>query len=139
MKPKLAELVKEHTSKKRNEHNKCQEALSKAGGKDSDGYPTVEMINYVVNWFGDYEASKIRDLLRDIKSIWHFKAFGWYQEVEEKPDETLFRYHVSTLGWSGNEALITALQTNSDVWEQIWVQSRRGGHYIFEVIVPTAS
>jgi hypothetical protein len=43
------------------------------------------------------------------------------------------RFDISTAGWSGNESLIRAMEKNSFMWATTWVQSRRGGHYIFEI------
>jgi hypothetical protein len=48
----------------------------------------------------------------------------------EKPKH---RYYISTAGWSGNESIIYAMQENNLMWSLNWVQSRRGGHYIFEL------
>ena len=42
--------------------------------------------------------------------------------------------YISTAGWSGNESIIYAMQNNkSMLWNLTWVQSRRGGHHIFEL------
>lgn len=38
----------------------------------------------------------------------------------------------STGGWSGNESIIGAMQKNRMVWNFLWEQSRRGGHYVFD-------
>lgn len=37
-----------------------------------------------------------------------------------------------TLGWSGNEEIIRALQKN-DFWWMYWQKSIRGGHYWFKI------
>jgi len=42
-------------------------------------------------------------------------------------------YNISTGGWSGNESIIHEMQENSMMWHLNWVQSCRGGHYIFEL------
>lgn len=47
-------------------------------------------------------------------------------------DRPIIRYTFSTGGWSGNEDLIRAMEQNWMIWSLTWVQSRRGGHYIFE-------
>lgn len=39
----------------------------------------------------------------------------------------------STGGWSGNEELIAALQSNEIFWLCCWQSSRRGGYWEFEV------
>jgi hypothetical protein len=71
-----------------------------------------------------------------MESIWHLRSWGW-SEGEEYHDwdkgSQVYRYNISTGGWSGNESIIGALQSNSLLWALTWVQSRRGGHYIFEV------
>ena len=45
----------------------------------------------------------------------------------------LHLFRISTGGWSGNESIIRAMERNGMMWHLNWVQSRRGGHYIFEI------
>lgn len=99
---------------------------------DEDGYPTdaahriVEIWNYKdpVGWFSF------------IESIWHLASWGWHSETvdhEYREGEKVIRYNISTAGWSGNESLLRSMEENYMLWNTTWVQSRRGGHYIFEV------
>jgi hypothetical protein len=103
---------------------------------DADGYPTDDALSLVEIW----HHSDIKGLFDFIYHLWNLKSFGWYSEnggidswTKMEIPETTTRYHLSTAGWSGNEAIIRCLEENMDVWEEIWVQSRVGGHYIFEV------
>jgi hypothetical protein len=94
--------------------------------QDDDGYPTDIATEIIERWsWNDDEG-----LLKFIESIWWCPSFGWHEEVSE--DKRIF--NLSTGGWSGNESLIYALEQNHHfAWHRLWVQSRRGGHYIFEI------
>ena len=98
---------------------------------DDDGYPTEATLEAIKNW--SYED--FHSLMDFIKSAWAYPDF-WSEEntVDEFfADKKIIRYHVSTAGWSGNESMIRAMQDNFVFWAFSWVQSRRGGHYIFEL------
>ena len=60
-----------------------------------------------------------------IKSRWWAADWGWTEEAGV--------YHISTGGWSGNEALIAAMRDNVPLWWATWESARRGGHYEFRV------
>jgi hypothetical protein len=92
---------------------------------DDDGYPTDECLEIVKRWSYTQEF----ELFRFIEGLWEFHDFGWH--VEEEKD--MHKFFISTGGWSGNESLISALQGNWMIWHSTWEQSRRGGHYIFEI------
>ncbi len=93
---------------------------------DEDSYPTEEALNIIQRW-GYYNKE---ELFEFIKKLWHFREWGWHETVDDEKTT----YEISTGGWSGNEALIKALEHNHWLnWHMTWVQSRRGGHYIFEV------
>ena len=99
---------------------------------DEDGYPTEEALEKIESW--PYDDPK--SWFKFIGNIWHLRSWGWtegsYKENEsDKKDK--YRYYISTSGWSGNEDIIRAMQENNILWSDTWVQSRRGGHYIFEV------
>lgn len=98
---------------------------------DADCYPTEESLQAIAEWDGS-----ARELLTAIAQIWNFRNWGWEEKTvpdEDRPGKKLRRYNISTAGWSGNESLIGAMQENTLFWMMSWVQSRRGGHYIFEL------
>ena len=102
---------------------------------DEDGYPTEETLELIQCW----HWSDCRGWFEFIKGIWWNADDAWdeikggndYWLNEELDPETV-RYHISTFGWSGNESIIGAMKKNF-MWNTTWVQSRRGGHYIFEL------
>lgn len=96
---------------------------------DDDGYPTEEMEKAITAW----PYQRCRELMECIRKAWHFGDWGWSESDEVVDGETVRRYTISTGGWSGNETLIGALQENRMFWMLCWQQSRRGGHYIFEI------
>lgn len=104
---------------------------------DDDGYPTDAAIDVVQLW----HWSDARGWFKFIKSIWYFHDWGWKENEEphewhrlnQYKDRIVHRYYISTAGWSGNESIIRAMQKNEMMWHLNWVQSQRGGHYIFEL------
>ena len=102
---------------------------------DEDGYPTDEELKYIEAW----EGYDFPNLITYIKGLW-WHQYGWHEEICQ---HGLFsvdgvRVSMSTGGWSGNEDLICAMQKacKGMFWTTCWLQSRRGGHYIFEVAEP---
>jgi len=105
--------------------------LEEADFLDDDGYPTDDALEIISKWHWD----DIEGWFKFIESIWHLRSWGWSEGEEDHDwdkDEKVYRYHISTAGWSGNESIIHAMQENHMNWAITWVQSRRGGHYIFE-------
>ena len=99
---------------------------------DEDGYPSEAAHIIVELW--SWEDKK--GWFAFIESIWHLRSWGWHESIEPHTyhkDTTVQRFDISTAGWSGNESLIRAMEKNSFMWATTWVQSRRGGHYIFEI------
>lgn len=95
---------------------------------DDDGvYPTDESLEKIANY--PLLGNRGKQLLDEIKPIWNYADAG-YWHVEET--DTHFKYHLSTIGWSGNEDIIRALQKNVLFWHMHWYSSKRGGHYVFE-------
>lgn len=95
-------------------------------------YPDDEELQRIREWdYHDYPG-----LMDFIRSIWWMASWGWKQEPAKDSlmgDTDVMRYDISTGGWSGNESIIEAMGENFMFWSMSWVQSRRGGHYIFEV------
>lgn len=109
-----------------------QELLKNYPMLDSDGYPTDECLQIIKNW----HWSDPKGWFNFIKEHWWAPDFGW-REVDEpheyRENREVHRYYLSTGGWSGNETLMRAMEQNRTIWSVHWVQSRRGGHYIFEI------
>lgn len=96
---------------------------------DDGGYPTEEFLGRIEKW--DVLKGKNSALMKFIKRYWRYSSAGFWSEKEREGYGT--EYKISTGGWSGNEAIIEALKNNRLFWNLYWIQSRRGGHYIFEV------
>ncbi len=123
--------------KNRNKFNRQYKKVFKDGVfLDMDGYPTIDVLKLIEIWHWSDETG----WLNFIKSVWHLSSWGWHEEVggmdlwlNEKIAENVIRHHISTAGWSGNEGIIRHMKKNIMLWSNTWVQSRRGGHYIFEI------
>lgn len=93
-------------------------------------YPTEEHLERIKTW----PAQDFDGLMEYIGTLWEFKGWGF----KKAPGGV---YELHTGGWSGNEEIIQALHQNKLVWIMYWVESSRGGHYLFgrpNVIVSTA-
>jgi len=99
---------------------------------DEDGYPTDDALFLVERW----HWNDPKGWFDFIKSIWWAADWGCTEGLGEHDwdkDKETYRYSISTGGWSGNESIIKSMQKNNMMWTLNWVQSRRGGHYIFEI------
>lgn len=101
---------------------------------DSDNYPEETELQTIREWplksRADFAA-----LFTYVHERW---AFDYWQKEDATDDvvgRRVTRYEISTGGWSGNEDLLGAMRDNRIFWGCCWVQSRRGGHYIFELPV----
>lgn len=98
---------------------------------DSDGYPTEETLDAIKSW--PYKQGYL-ELMAFCKACWAYPDYFYQDDAKDETFGTpVAKYYISTGGWSGNESVIDALQENKIFWALCWVQSRRGGHYIFEV------
>ena len=93
---------------------------------DKDGYPTEEELMVIEKW--DVTKHPVQDLLEHIEECWWEP--GWGFAVRGK---RVLRLDLHTGGWSGNETIIGALQTNRLFWALYWQKSRSGGHYTFRI------
>ena len=84
-------------------------------------YPTDEQLDKIKTWAHEDFAG----LMDYVKSLWWAPDWGW----EEKKG----KYNISTGGWSGNEDIMDILEENEWFFTLCWEQSRRGGHYIFDL------
>ena len=99
---------------------------------DEDGYPTLYALDLIQAW----HFSDPRGWFNLIKSIWYMRDWGWKEAEaidEIFKEKNITAIYVSTAGWSGNESIIKSMQKSEMLWYMTWVQSRRGGHYIFEI------
>ncbi len=83
-------------------------------------YPNEENLNKIKKWESDWYG-----LMEFVGSIWYLAEWGF------KRKENI--YYLSTAGWSGNEEIMEALQSNTMFWMCCWYKSRRGGHYVFKI------
>ena len=90
---------------------------------DKDGYPTEETLRTIREWkIKDMESA--RELINFCRGMWYWPKLAPYKNG---------RYEFHTGGWSGNESIIEAMQDNHLFWLLCWLESRRGGHYKFDL------
>lgn len=100
---------------------------------DEDGYPTEDALYCIENWNHD----DAQGWFTFIKKLWNYAEWGWKEHLEDhnwRKDTEVLRYYVSTAGWSGNESIIRSMEKNDLLWHTTWFSSRRGGHYVFEIL-----
>ena len=85
-----------------------------------DRYPEEDELEKIKSW--DY---------LDPQGCFEFIASIW--EHQNYCDHEGTKWYLSTGGWSGNEEIIQALKSNYILWVMTWEESRRGGHYIFDL------
>ena len=91
-----------------------------------DEYPTDEELRTIREW--DVLKNPVSDLLGYVRDIW------WTSEMGYKlSGKKVLKLELHTLGWSGNEQIISALQGNFMFWGMFWERSCRGGHYYFRI------
>ena len=89
---------------------------------DKDGYPTERSLVFIA----EYDCSNgIDNLMQFVEDMWHFGDWGYSRKEDS--------WELHTGGWSGNEDIIGALADNRVFWMLYWEQSRRGGHYLFDL------
>ena len=108
------------------EFNEYYEAHKNEEFLDADGYPTDVALKLIEMWRWDqpYEWFDF------IKNIWDSANHSWRQATF---NDGSIRLEISTMGWSGNEAIISAMMKNEMLWYETWLASYRGGHFFFDV------
>lgn len=98
---------------------------------DEDGYPTQDALSIIESW----PPSNITCWFDFVFKIWTSPEWAWSTTVKQHRyrSTNVREYKISTTGWSGNESIIEAMQRNYLLWSTTWYESRRGGHYTFEV------
>lgn len=126
----MMEAIAEYTKAKDNVDFAKLNKYMKDELLDDDGYPTESALEIVKLW----HWTDKRGWFDFIKSIWWTPSWGWHEHQKSKDEKVIIHtLELSTGGWSGNESVISAMQDNTMLWHMTWVQSRRGGHYIFEL------
>jgi hypothetical protein len=93
---------------------------------ETGDYPSDESLEFIKKF--DCLKYGCLPLLEFIEQIWWASEWGYCLKGKR-----VKRLYLSTGGWSGNEEIISALHDNFMFWSMCWKQSRRGGHYIFEI------
>lgn len=90
---------------------------------DADGYPSEEELKVIETW----NPQDFHGMMQYVYELWKYNDCGyWSQESGQ--------YSISTGGWSGNESIIWAMQSNWIWWMLYWESSKRGGHYTFSSV-----
>ena len=103
---------------------------------DSDGYPDEEDLDHIKQW-EPCTTEGLLSLFRFIQGLWwpddHYFIIDKRISKDRISKARYRRVVIHTVGWSGNESLMSALQDNWIAWTLTWEQSNRGGHYILHV------
>lgn len=105
--------------------------MNRGNWLNQDGYPADNALDLIKSW----PVEDSQGLFDFIKELWHLSDRGWHEKEEPheyRPNVIVKKYIISTAGFSGNESIIHHMKLNEVFWSLTWVQSRRGGHYIFE-------
>jgi hypothetical protein len=90
---------------------------------DKWGYPTEQELKQIREW----------DCVNDLIGLLEFVRKQWqYCDAFTLTGKRVLRLELHTLGWSGNEQIIEALQENVIFWMFGWQKSTKGGHYYFK-------
>jgi hypothetical protein len=89
---------------------------------EMSSYPDSDDLLRIGNWeIKSYaECHRLMDF---VFSIWAYPEMCW-----RLPDG---QYKLATGGWSGNEEIISAMESNLIFWGMFWQSSNRGGGHVF--------
>lgn len=99
---------------------------------NEDKYPTKAELKFI----REFECVKkpVGELIDYIERIWWASEWGF--KVKDGKDILRKKCKILELhtgGWSGNEDIMRALQKNKWFEMFYWQESRRGGHYKYEI------
>lgn len=96
-----------------------QRALAHVPPSTSDGYPDEECLSRLAHW----DWADLHGAMRYAQAMWYGgEDFCW------RDGET---WYLITVGWSGNEDIVAALQSSHGWWVRHWASSHRGGKFVF--------
>lgn len=108
-----------------NDTTPADRRTNKENEKEVNQYPTDFELKKIEKWPHD----KFIKLMDYIETLWAYNEWG-FRRFHGAATQY---FALSTAGWSGNEEIIGALQSNGMFWSLCWESSRRGGHYLFKV------
>lgn len=94
---------------------------------DCNGYPTDGTLLSIEEFVIKTDLSNLPEYISLVVSHWAYADWG------VKYDKNTGELELHTAGWSGNESIMRAMQKTRLFWSMFWMQSRRGGHYYFEL------
>jgi hypothetical protein len=97
---------------------------------DSEGYPTDEFLK----WIEEFNPLE-HQVLNFINVLFENWCHGDYGYKLKKKYAGYCSLELHTLGWSGNEDLLRALEKNIYFFLLYWKKTERGGHYYFSLPV----
>lgn len=97
---------------------------------DHEGYPKKSFLEAI----SQCDNRDFFDLIPILNSAWWAPDFGFRQEwiKDELHGKWVLKLSLSTGGWSGNESIISALQSNLFFMTSFY-SHHRGGHYVFYI------
>ena len=90
-------------------------------------YPSVFETKAIQEW-DTLTREGTLSLIDFIGEIWEYGTMGFVRHGKR-----VIKLELHTLGWSGNEDIITALRQNYLFWSMNWDMHRKGGHYYFTI------
>lgn len=92
-------------------------------------YHSDETLKQIASWPED----DFMGLIYFLKPLWAYHGFKYYWYKDKMVKRWLLRFELSTSGWSGNEDIFRALESNfyfGFIWYSEW---RRGGFHAFDI------
>jgi hypothetical protein len=108
-------------------------------GPDAHGYPTEKDVAQIRAWSPSHTNPppfrEVHEALLQIRELWTYPDYWTVSEAvdEERQNLPVWKHAISTGGWSGNEDIVEALQSNIMLWGAWFYSHKRGGHYVLLV------